>query len=100
MNFIDHIPPDKARHFIGGSLVGMVAASVCVVVAPMYAWAASSAAAAALAGIAVELMQARANRKAGAALRDVSMADATYTAAGGAIVAVPLAVLSLLAMWR
>ena len=65
MNAIDRIPPDKARHFVAGTMVAALAACAAALVGfagPLVACAAV--AAAVLIGGAKEVMDARANKRA------------------------------------
>lgn len=99
VNPLDKLPPDKAKHALGGALLGTVAA--CATVVSGYAGFAWQAAVtvALLAGVLKEVLDAKANRKAtGKWLGEprgtphgVEGLDALATALGGCIVALPLA---------
>ena len=99
MNAIDRIPPDKARHFVAGTIVATLAACAAAFVGLAGSLVACAAvAAAALIGGAKEVMDARGNKRAtGKWLGEprgtphgVEWHDALATALGAAPVALTL----------
>jgi len=99
MNIIDRIPPDKARHFVAGTIVAALAACATAFVGlPGLVVACAAVAAAVLAGGYKEAADLRANKRAtGKWLGEprgtphgVEWQDAIATAMGAAPVALPM----------
>ena len=93
MNPLDKLPPDKARHFIGGALVAAVAGALAMRSHAALAWQIAIAVALGF-GVAKEAADYALNRramKAGLAPpHGVEAMDALATTAGGVVVALPL----------